>query len=508
MAFINTAILVLFAVGCRYLCPGFFHTVIWEGILLHIGYVAVAFVAVAVLVGALLVMDENRSLGVVYILGALFVLFAGSEALSVYAHIRTYRDYPFADRPALVATDPKTVRFTPPDIAHQQMVQKLQDAQFTLEQDLTNPATVDGHFGYAVPITPDGVVAVFTQSVKGIMVYDDGPTVPDGQEVRQVVAPGGWKLGEEMRIADNLQLSLYRRDPCCTYEVYYAELQPGYFVAVATRTKYRMTGLLTFVPYWDGVTLVHPDGKMEWLSVEQALSDVRLDRVRLYPFALSRQRVEVQRYAHGLFSQFYRWPGKIKIPDLPGDNPMPFLIDGADQKPYWTVTAESDGGSSGLYAIYYIDAHSGEGTAYRCPGNMVGPERALDLIQSAPDYKNVNWAVKDKEGSVSDLALQAIESVYLTRGGRLYWKVTITNGRRSRVTSTAVMDAERTGTVVGFDSRSDFQRWLEGGEVAEAKEAKTEATPSPPSAVNQQQLEELRGLLRRAQAIADGLGKK
>jgi hypothetical protein len=466
----NTLALVIFLTLSRYLFPGFFHTVVFEGLLLHAGYTLIGVVAVSFGYFAYTSSGKERqSMSYVYGMCALLVAVLGSISMWGYSQWRISSDYPFASRNSLVETDPNNVRFTPPAIAHQQMLQRLGDSQYTIESNLVNAVDIDGGFGYAAPITPDGLVPIFSAKVKGVMIFDDRPEIPDGMQVRSVTEPNGWQVGEGMRISTNLQLNLYRNDPFADYQIYYLEVRPGSFLGVASRVKYRPTWMLTFVPYWDGVTLIYPDGHLEVLSVQQAQADVRLRGKRLYPENLARWQVEARRFDSGMWSGLYNRPGMIRIPTLQGSHEMPFLIDGLDKSQYWLIATEPNGTSYSLYRIYYVDAHDGTRSVYSCPAGLVGPDKAVQLIQSAPQFKSVNWKSEDKEGgekeSSSNVSLRAIETTYLTRGGQLYWKATVTNGQMSQVSFTVVMDALRTKTVNGFDDRASFQAWLEGKDV-------------------------------------------
>ncbi|MBI4142589.1 hypothetical protein HY480_01800, partial [Candidatus Uhrbacteria bacterium] len=464
---------------------------------------------IGIIIAAWRLRGDRTGLAIVYSLLGAFIAFGVPIALGKAENQQTYNAYPFAPINGLIPIDEDRVRFTPLHVAYKDMVQRFGSSQFTVEEDLTNPVLVNGSFGYVTPITPDGFFMAFRRQNDGFVVFNDAADVRDTARVERFQQ--SFAVGEEMQWMDNVFRHLYANDRTAVYhDVYYLQLDPlrlDRFTGIAPKIEYRWQFPWYFIPVWSGVTLIHDDGRIEDLPLEQAQRDVRLRGKLIYPRSLALKRVAVQIYDRGYWSGWINREGKIEIPKLPGDNQMPFYVVAKDSTQYYVVAAEPAGQSYALFRMYYVDAHTGEGFVHEfdVSAGLLGPEVAIERAKAIPGYK---WVEKTSDGEVGDFWV--IEPVYLVRNDELYWKYTITTKNFAQIVETVAVRAHSTSgeLPLRFATRAIFDRWLRGEDVP--RPAATTAAPNVSRAERDttNDLATIRALLREALERLDRLEQR
>jgi hypothetical protein len=459
------AIVVMFL--SVFIFPHGSNAVIYRGILLYLPFAVP--LAIGSLIGFLVafpLFENNRnSLGSTYLILAAIIAIGGCVLISSGTNWKTCQLYGFKQRPAIVNVAKKGIRFTPLDVAYQDLVGSLNSGKYTVHEDDINAMDLNAGFGYVVPITPDGPINTFIAENDGFMAFDDTPELTNDQRVRRVHQK--YVIGEGMEWLDNVWRNLYSSDWFCAYDhISYLQLDPDNadkFTGVVPKIKYEFHFPCFVVPVWGGVALFHENGKIEQLTVEEAKKDKRLKGKRIFPSSLSRQYVSAQIYDQGFLGGWYNREGKIKIPKLPGRNQMPFFTPGADKHEYFVIAAEPAGEAFALFRLYYVDSFSGERTYYEFNPDkgVLGPNAAMARVKTLQGYKWYDSGEKAGDHRI-------IEAVYLTddRGG-LHWKFTITTKDFKGITATAVVDAAMR-EVKKFETRKAFYSWFYGEEMSAA----------------------------------------
>ena len=328
--------------------------------------------------------------------------------------VQVYRDSEFVetDKMPLVSND--LVRYTPAQVAAEEIVRRTQTSQFTPGD--TRPIGSESGVAYIAPLIPQGMWNAFFEKNEGFMYFDDGGTSENGQRVESM-STTPFKWGEGMEIFDDIYRKLiWKVGFFNTYpEIYYAPLygdsgEVEEVLGVVPYISYRFWwGIL--VPKWGGVALFHSDGTVEDLSPEEASADERLQLTsRLFPEKMARDYIHSQRYDAGGFMLAQMWygvirrPGKIEIPPLPGKEQMPFFLPMQDDTYKYLATVEPDGDAYSLMRIYTINAKTGERLVYRYdvdgrPSNLQGPRKVISYAKALPNYVWLEGSGKNASGT-------------------------------------------------------------------------------------------------------------
>jgi len=381
-----------------------------------------------------------------------------------YANYLTYKR--FASQVVIkdeyLHSDLNNIRYTPLRVAHSQMESTIRQRTEEVNFRHVNPYISQHGFGYVVPVTPDGLRPTFNQKNPGFILYRDdfdADTV-----IKRIEQP--FQTGVEMQITDNLYRILYRRDFWSMYNnVHYMCLDSTHskkFTAIAPKTKYKYAFPIFFMEYWSGTTLIHDDGSIEDLTVEQVQRDPRLQGKWAAPAHLFKKHVELQDFAVGYWNTFSSVNGMLTVPQLT-DNKYPLLFYGADGQTYFVIDTEPQGSGRGMYRMYYQHATTGEMSYYEPEGSrpIIGPRGAISKVYSLRGY---NWfQAHGGEGGTSG-NMMALEPVYIIKNKGeeeiLYWKFTVTSLDRTRVSATVVVEAEEGGEMFEFTDRKSFEAWL------------------------------------------------
>lgn len=488
---ISVAFVLFYAVD-----PLWFSKVVYLGAFLHAFESVVVAIALipAWYAWGLVREKKRRATGSSFFLLALGIGTAGTFVSNALSEWQTAEAYKFAKRSDLVVTSPDAVRYTPLFVARNEIVQRLNESAFTVLPKETDAVEWNGHLAYVAPLTPDGLINALTEPTDGLMVYDDHDATADRDRVSRIRLP--WRFGEGMQIWDNMYRMLARSDPFAQYgNGYYVRLESGEIIAAVPKLKYRWR-FLWRVPYWHSTVLVYPDGKTEEISAGNAIKDPRFGRARLFPEELARYIVYAQKFDMGPLSGLYNRRGKIKVPELPLQNQMPYLMEGADGEQYWITATEPAGQSAALFRMYYINGRTGERSVFEWDPDqgVLGPERGIQRVKSLPGY---NWV--DPSSGAGDF--HVLEAIAITRPqdpNRLWWKYTITTAGLTGVVKTVVVDSSGANEeILPFTSRAQFSAWLHG------KKLTTEEAEDP----LQKAIDEVDSVKKRLQELQRSGGK-
>lgn len=459
------------------LFPRQFSDVVYEGLFLNVFLLLpLALSAIAGIVVLGMFSKGNKPLAIMVGVAMGMGVIGSTILIDVGHKWRTAQRYAFTQVESMPEVHPQGIRYTPFDVAYNDIVQNLNSSEFSIERENMHAVDVDGGIGYVAPITPEGIIGTFFRKQDGFMKFSDAPALSQIERVSRVKQP--FAVGQGMLFFDDILRKLYLRDPFCRYpELYYLQLgaTKDKFVAVAPKVKYAYEFPCFFVPYWAGVTLVHSDGSVESLSPEEAKEDARLAGKRIYPQTLARSVVEAQTFDQGLLSGLYQRPGLIRIPTLPGGQQMPYLYKTRDGRDLFVVATEPAGNSFAMFRMYMVNAHSGDREVWELDPakGILGPDRAGERVKSLPNYV---W------GTTHEL----LESFPIPKDGKLLWKYTVSTTSRTGVVLTVVVDAS-TNDIEVFSSRAEFEDWYAGRKHQPVREEGL-----------QKEVDELRKLLKDA----------
>src|ERR671921_110802 len=422
--------------------------------------------------------------------------------------------------------DTTGVRYLPYEVAAR-FGQNTQDDSTLVLGDFEPLDNEEGGIDWVAPREPNGVWNSFINNQDGVMVIK-----PDGSA--ELVSQE-FKRGEGMALHRNVAWKLKRERFFVHHTNQYYVLHDGELLGLVPYVSYRFS-FPVMVPQWGGVMVVHPDGEIEDLSPEEAITDGRFEGERLYPEQLARKVGDVWKYRNGYWNTWSAHEDEAVIPEIgatdqvnssgdkaaksSGDssanqvstNQMPFLIP-TEEGPQWFLAAEPYGGSFSMYRAIYINAHDGEVTYFRpdTGSALIGVNKGLDYARAT--FPNYQW------GRNAIL----LEPRPVIKGETLYWMATITNADTAGGDKNPMLESAPQGEVTVLDSYEDVMAFVEGedtgrtvevqgdgpsgasGEPSETPENETpeeqpaqSSTPQSPPDVSNMSEEELIRVIREA----------
>lgn len=478
----GTVLTILLSITFLYfLAPVFLHAVLWEGFILHLPAWIPLIIAGVVALGAFLRYSDryNRINAITVTILIIFGLVGGglTAMASSWRNVQLYRLNHFTERPELLGVSSEQVRFKPLQIAQADIVRKNKASEFTPGR--LSPIGSEKGVAYISPLVPQGIINTILMQNQGFLYLDDAGTDEERNRVSKIdTQPFSW--GEDMAVFDDIHRRLIRKVGFTrSYpEIYYAPVKKEgkvvEIVGVVPYISYAFRGV--FVPQWGGVAIFHADGRIEDLSPDEVKNDPRLlSTRRAFPETLVRQIVHAQRFDTGLIGGWIRRPGKIEIPELPGENQMPYFLPMQDGSYQYVTSVEPDGEGFSIMRIYYVNALTGERTVFRFDTpkmggkNLVGPAKSLSFIKAIPGY---NWHQVSSGGGSGTYLIIEPRPVTPRGSDHLHWMVTITDLEYSREVATAFMDAETNEVFGPFKTRADTFAFLQGATAPTTTESK------------------------------------
>lgn len=330
--------------------------------------------------------------------------------------------------------------------------------------------------------SPDGLFRVFSKKSQGIVTLDAEQTARTLEEVdaRFKYAPG-------QQVTDNLRWRLLKKHFLITLAESTGILDAsGQPLIVVPYIKY--TGWLVRRPVFGGVFVVHPDGRIEDLTPEQARERPELVASgRLFPEKLARKIQDAYAYKRGIANRIFTHTEQTQITDTEA-NRQPYLIDFGAGGSKWVTVAEPYGRAFAVNAIFLTDTVTGRTQVWRVPRgtSLTGNRRALETVRSV-SIPGVVFA-DQRAPSTGGGRFRTVEPRPVFVAGRLVYMISIIPESANSVSKTVIVDAERNKLVTIFDNDSDPQaeaktlEYLKTGVVPGAAAGDDAAVPQDPGA--------------------------
>jgi hypothetical protein len=298
--------------------------------------------------------------------------------------------------------------------------------------------------------TPDGIVRVFSKKSQGIVTLDADQTA---RTLKEVDAPFKYAPGQQ--ITDNLRWQLLKKHFLIELAESTGILGPdGKPLIVVPYIKYK--GFLVRRPVFGGVFVVHPDGRIEDLSPDEARERPELVASgRLFPEKLARKIQDAYAYKRGISNRFFTHTEQTQITDTE-DNHQPYLIDFGAGGSKWVTVAEPFGRAFAVNAIFLTDTITGKTQVWRVPRgtSLTGNRRALETVRSV-SIPGVVFS--DARTSTGGGRFRTVEPRPAFVAGRLVYLISIIPESANSVSKTVIVDAARNKLVTIFDNDSDPQ---------------------------------------------------
>lgn len=441
---------------------GLFLTVSLHWIVVQLFVTKLAFWAVTIVVVVLLGFLTGRMLETtdsdeLYMrptwIGALVVGFVVIIGVGIIALGAYNQDLASANYSSLVSLlDTSQVRYLPLEVAKNDASNRYQDSQTELDNFV--PVLGPDGVNWVVAQTPQGVFnSLFAYNTQGVLTVHNNGTIQ--------TTHASMSISEGMFYNRSVTFQVYQRHPFSDATQPYYVVWNGEVLTLESYLDYSVNfPWLDITPHWGGTLVIHPDGQVEDLSPEQAMSDPRFANQRLVPDELASMVAQAWAYRNGIANAWFMHHDQTQVPELPDtSNQMPYLLPlklNGTNTPAWVTAFEPDGSKSGgISRVMAMDAHSGKIYLYTVPqgSELLGPNLVQQYIRTA--LPTINWKT-DTGGNVVTL-----EPRPLIKAGKLYWMVTITSDKFTGVNQTILVDSS-SGAMVSLGSLDEVNQFLAG----------------------------------------------
>jgi hypothetical protein len=334
--------------------------------------------------------------------------------------------------------------------------------------------TESGALAWSYAIQPDGFRNTLIEHQRGVLVTE--MTRMDDRQIE--VYEEEFTYGEGMLLHRSADWNLKKTDYVTEYDddaVEFSHEGRPYMYYPKTGHEWHLTPFPHTTPTWDGGALLHPDGRIDHLTPEEARSEPILEGQRLYPTTLTRTEMRSLGYRNGIINQLptvgaHR--GQIEVARLPSgaDNAQPFVIDLEGERMSYVTAMEPYGEDTrGLDEVWFVDAETGEYTFFGTDDEtLTGPERAMGIARSADS--RTNWGQN----------FVVAEPVPVTIDGELWWHIKVSPTDFTDVTRNVFVNADTGRTVeirddeavrsfiAGTVADEDLEPIEDGGETVDA----------------------------------------
>ena len=350
------------------------------------------------------------------------------------------------------------VRYLPIEVAHEITASTLNDPMYAAGQ--THPFDYMGEMAYITPRLPNGFNNQLNGNANGAMIiYANGTQHIIDQE---------FKYGEGMDITDNIYWKLIQKHYLSYVpDVYYVmDENTSELLLMAPYIGYKLV-FPCMLPYWKGVMVVHTDGEIEDLSVNEAIADPRFKEQRLYPEYLARYIGLSWGYRNGV------WNTVGLVGEHKDQAELANVVDAGNKMPYlmpngngfsWVSMFEPYGPSESIYKIMYIDAHDGSLAMYNIPveKNLGGPARAISYVKTK--FLQYDW-----ESGAAAIEPRPIIQNDTNGNPIIYYQVSITNKAFNGMQSTVLVDSRinlnDNKQVLEFANYNELKAFLSSGKL-------------------------------------------
>ena len=315
--------------------------------------------------------------------------------------------------------------------------------------------TEDGALAWSYAIHPDGFRNRLIENQRGVLVTD--MTRMDDRQID--VYEEDFTYGEGMLLHRSADWNLKTTDYFTKYDddaVEFSQDGRPYMHYPKTGHEWHLLPFPHTTPTWDGGALVHPDGRIDHLSPEEARESAILEGQRLYPMTLTRDEMGSLGYRNGIINQLPvvgAHEGQIEVARLPSgaDNSQPFVIDLEGERMSYVTAMEPYGQDTrGLDEVWFADAETGEYTFFGTGDEtLTGPERAMGIARSADS--RTNWGQN----------FVVTEPVPVTIDGDLWWHIKVSPTDFTDVTRNVFVNAD-TGRTVEIREDAAIRSFIAG----------------------------------------------
>lgn len=390
--------------------------------------------------------------------GALFVcLFLGVGAVSSVATQVKFLDRIEKENVSEAIPDTTNVRYVPFEVARAKGLNQTTESQINLGEP--EPVQEGKELNWLIPREPNGMYNSWVNKQDGVLIIDPN------QNADQISQP--FKYGEGMMLNNNWMWQAHRKNYWSTKTNPYYVKNGDEILMLSPYVKWGFS-FPVMIPRWGGVLVIHPDGKIEDLSPEEARNDSRFDGERLYPQSLARRGMNAWAYQNGVANALFRHRDQTEMPEIQYTaNQPPYLLP-TERGPAWVAGAEPHGSSYSVHTMFYVDAQTGvfRYREYGGDSSLIGPNRAINVVQSA--FPNYQWKGGGEGSSGSKII--ALEPRPVVVEGDLYWMITITNGQHSSISDTVMVEATGQNRVTSLSDYAEVQGFIDSPEVSDDAE--------------------------------------
>jgi hypothetical protein len=323
------------------------------------------------------------------------------------------------------------VRLVPREVANTTLNGRLSSSIERLT-DLSVINTKDGLQWSAIR-TPQGLVRRYTKKSDGFLLLNAENVSANTTQVDQQ-----FKFAPGLAIFDSLQWQLRKRNLLVDLTAPVGILdQQGKPLILVPYLKY--VGFPIRRPKLGGAFLVHPDGRIEDLSPEEAQRRPEVAQSgRLYPDSLARRVHNSYALKGGIWNYLFLHNDQTKIVDTEL-NAQPYLLQGPGGTTDWVSTAEPYGSGQGTDAIFITNSTTGKTAVWQVPKDesVTGNVKALSAARARP-INGVNYNSADPR--ITSGGYSAVEPRPVMIKDTLYFVVSVVQEGATNTTATVFVN--------------------------------------------------------------------
>lgn len=335
----------------------------------------------------------------------------------------------------------------------------------------------NGQLAWTALRTPDGAYRALTQNSAGAFELN-----ASSSSRQTKLADGAFETAPGMFITDNLTWQLRKTR-------YFAELDDAIAITDAAGKPLIAVSYVTYKgflvrrPVFGGVFIVHPDGKIEDLSPEEAQKRKELVAAgRIYPETLARREQEAYAYKNGILNKWFKHEDQIQISSTE-TNPQPYLLDFGKLGLKYVSAAEPYGRAFAVNSIFLTDSVTGKTNIWSPPSNsdLTGNRRVLETVRSLT-IPGVDFAETSTNAPNARGGFRVVEPRPIVVKGKLEFMTSIVPDSANNVSKTVFIDAasNRVAAIFNNDSDDDVDAkiadYIQGGSPEGTASSKSESS--------------------------------